>query len=173
MLHRIETFCQRLLEFVAGMLVLAIAAILLLQVVGRHVFEYPFSWPEEVAGFMFVWLIFLGAITAYRRGGLIGIDWLIGKLQPLPREIIRMLSNLIVIVLLAALIWNGVEATVAASGTRTTVLRFTWAWIYAAMPIGFAVLLLSFIITLLGEIRRFSRRLRADHDPADVEDHRR
>jgi len=149
MLRKTEEMLDRVAGLVSGALVLAIAAILLLQVIGRHVLEYPLPWPEEVAGFLFVWLIFIGAIRAYRSGGLIGIDWLIGKLPPVPRDLVRLSSDIVVILLLIGLIWTGIEATIAASGSRTTMLRFSWAWVYLAFPIGCGMLLLAFVSAFL------------------------
>ena len=151
MLHKAEDAVNRIAELMSGALLLAIAAILLLQVASRHVLAYPLPWPEEMAGFLFVWLIFIGAIRAYRSGGLIGIDWLIGKLPPVPRDIVRLSSDVVVILLLVGLIWTGIEATIAAIGSRTTMLRFSWAWVYLAFPIGCAMLLLSFVSTFLRE----------------------
>lgn len=161
---RLGGVAERLVEMATAALVLLIAAVLLLQVVGRHVLAYPFSWPEEVAGFLFVWLIFLGSVVAYRRRSLIGIEWLPGLLPPLGREAMRLVSNLIVVAFLVTLIWQGIEATIAAAATRTTVLRFSWLWVYLALPVGFGGLLIAFLIAIFNDLRSWPQRLRDRRD---------
>jgi len=146
----------KLIERVTGGVVIAIAAVLLLQVVGRHVLAYPFAWPEELAGFLFVWLVFLGAVVAYRSGGLIGIHVFVDLLPPRGRAAVRLLANLIVDLVLAGLVWQGVRAATAAAGTRTTVLQFSWAWIYAALPLGCAALLVAMLATTIQSARHLA-----------------
>lgn len=173
MLEFVEKCLLRAVSVLTGFLVVAIAAILLLQVLGRHVFEYPFPWPEEVAGFMFVWLIFLGAIVAYRQGGLIGIDWVLGKLPSTIARVVRLVSDALVIGLLVGFVWTGVEATIAASGLSTTVLRFSWAWVYLAFPIGCTILLLAFVVSFLRDLSSFKGQTPETPDTQkDWEEHR-
>lgn len=167
MLRRTVELADRIVGVLTGAIVLAIAFILLLQVVGRHVLQYPLPWPEEVAGFLFVWLIFIGAFQAYRSGGLIGIDWLVGQLPPVASDCIRLVSDLLVILLLAGLIWTGTDALLAASGSRTTMLRFSWAWVYLAFPVGCALLLLAFVSDFLRNARRFYSSLTGDPGGGD------
>jgi len=154
MFETIDRLIARVVEVITGLLVLSIAGVLLLQVLGRHLLEYPFSWPEEVAGFLFVWLIFLGAVVAYRRGGLIGIDWLLSKASTRIAAMVKLISDLLVMALLVGLVWTGVEATAGVAGTSTTVLRFSWGWVYLAFPIGCALLLSAFAVNLAHDVRR-------------------
>ncbi len=137
---------QRILVLLTSALAIAIAAVLLLQVISRMILQYPFAWPEEMAGFLFTWLIFLGVSVAYRSGSMIGIDWLVQRAPQRLMRIVHLASSLIVIVTLVFLIWKGVEATLAALPSKTTVLRFSWAWVYASFPVGFALLLFSFML---------------------------
>lgn len=146
MMRSLQAVGLRLIEISTGLLVMIVAAVLMLQVVGRHILQYPFSWPEEFAGFLFVWVVFLGALVAYRQGGLIGISWFTQMLPRRWRAAVRLLSNLIVLALLAALVWKGTQAALDSAGMRTTVLQFSWAWVYAALPVGLFLLLLSFAI---------------------------
>lgn len=170
MIEFLERWLLRAVGVLTGSIVLAIASILMLQVLGRHVFEYPIPWPEEVAGFLFVWLIFLGAIVAYRQGGLIGIDWLLGKMPGRVAGLVRLISDTLVMGLLVGLIWTGVEATIAASGSSTTVLRFSWAWVYLAFPIGCTILLLAFLVSFVRDLARLRHGGSSDRRTANEED---
>lgn len=147
----LERALQRVLVLLTSLLAVAIAVILLLQVVSRMILHYPFAWPEEVAGFLFTWLIFLGVSVAYRSGTMIGIDWLVQMAPQRVRGYVHLASSLVVILTLAFLIWKGIDATLAAQSSKTTVLRFSWAWVYVSFPVGFALLLFSFLLDFLSD----------------------
>ena len=49
------------------MLVAVETAILFGGVVSRYVFHRPFTWSDELASILFLWLAMLGAVVAYRR----------------------------------------------------------------------------------------------------------
>ncbi|MEQ9811984.1 MAG: TRAP transporter small permease [Azospirillaceae bacterium] len=163
----VDRLIARIIEVITGLLVLLIAGVLLVQVLGRHLLQYPFSWPEEVAGFLFVWLIFLGAGVAYRRGGLIGIDWLLSKASSRLAAAIKLVSDLTVLALLVGLVWTGVEATVGVAGTSTTVLRFSWGWVYLAFPIGCGLLLFAFARDIARDLHRLRTGGHENHERED------
>lgn len=158
MIDRIERWGAAILDAVTGALVVAIAAILLLQVIGRYVLEYPFTWPEEMAGFLFVWVIFLGALSAYRGGHMIGISIFVDKLPARWTAAVRLATNLVVVAILVLMIVEGVDATRAAAGMRTTVTGLSWAYIYLALPIGFALLALGYLGAVVRDAREMWRR---------------
>jgi TRAP-type C4-dicarboxylate transport system permease small subunit len=137
------------IEVATGGAVVAIAVILVLQVVSRYILRYPLAWPEEMAGFLFVWLIFLGAPLAYRAGALIGLTFVLDALPPSLRRAIIITIQMIVIAFLAFLTYEGLVATKLAWTKSTTVLGFSWAWVYAALPVG------TFILTAC-----YARKLR-------------
>ncbi|AZQ67956.1 TRAP transporter small permease [Silicimonas algicola] len=149
LIRKLERSVHSALVFVTGAITVAIACVLLLQVVSRMIFKYPFAWPEELAGFLFTWLIFLGASVAYRSGSMIGIDWLVQMLPTRARAVINTLTSLLMIMLLMFLVWKGVETTLKSANSQTTVLRFSWAWVYAAFPVGFSFLLASITLDFL------------------------
>ena len=149
LIRKLERTVQSGLVFVTSAITVAIACVLLLQVVSRMIFKYPFAWPEELAGFLFVWLIFLGVSVAYRSGGMIGINWLVQMLPAWARAVINAITSLLMILLLFFLVWKGVETTLKAASSQTTVLRFSWAWVYAAFPVGFSLLLASVMLDFL------------------------
>ena len=153
MLERIGKAAILVLEVVTGAGVLAIAFILLIQVFSRYGFQYPMSWPEEVAGFIFVWLIFLGAPLAYWSGSLIGIHIFVEAMPERARTIAFVVANLIVIVFLCFLIFQGIKGIGLSWNKHTTVLQFSYAWIYVPLPIGAAALAVGYVIRIFKRLR--------------------
>ena len=59
---------DRALQWAIAVLVVAQAAVVGLQVVGRHVLHQPIPWTEEIARLLLVWLMCVGGIAALRHG---------------------------------------------------------------------------------------------------------
>lgn len=145
------------LEIVTGAIILAIAFILALQVVTRYIMAYPASWPEEVCGFLFVWVIFLGAVLAHESGGLMSMTVLRDKLPIKYSIAVQAAMNLVVLACLILLVVKSSQATLLNLTKKTTVLRFSWAYVYAALPLGFALLTISYSKALGRNIKDFLR----------------
>lgn len=62
------TFIERHFEEIIGCLCLvAIAALIFLEVVLRYVFDTGLSWIPEIAGFCMVWMVYMGAALGVRE----------------------------------------------------------------------------------------------------------
>src|SRR5215207_5529549 len=132
---RLSGALDRALEAVTGTLLAATVVIALTQVFWRYVLNDSLSWPEEMARWAFVWLVFLGSAMLTRRGGHITIDLL-------PRVLgIRALRLHAVIVraavatsTLALLLYGG--DLVARASYVSPVLGWHFMYLYLAVPTG-------------------------------------
>ena len=74
----------RALRIAAASVVVACFAYMTLavlaQVFGRYLFNYSISWTEETAKFAQIWVVFIGAGIAMRRGWHVAVDVLPSKL---------------------------------------------------------------------------------------------
>ncbi len=68
LIRRVETIFHRLVEIPTALLVLVEIVVLLAGVVSRFVFHHPFTWSDELASILFLWLAMLGAVVALQRG---------------------------------------------------------------------------------------------------------
>jgi TRAP-type C4-dicarboxylate transport system permease small subunit len=112
------------LEQLAGLLLLALAAVTLAQVFSRYLFAVSLVWVEEGARFLFTWVIWLGAAVALRRGQHIAFTFLVDRLAPRPRALLGSVIDLLVVgflVLLAVQGWR-----VAESVASTTYIALPW-----------------------------------------------
>ena len=70
-----------------------IPGVMTLQVIIRYVFNYPLSWAEESVRYTFIWLVFMSACAALRRGELIATDFLITRLPPRLAYVLTLVSR--------------------------------------------------------------------------------
>jgi TRAP-type transport system small permease protein len=136
------------LEWACILLLAAISIDLLLGVFSRYVLERTFVWYDEVARLCFMWLVFLGAAVAVRRGAHFGLDVVVASLPPPLQRFLRLLTPLTVIVFSAALIWLGWDLMRHGATQTTAVMGMPVSWIYAAMPVGAALMAFYALMSL-------------------------
>ncbi|MDR1623211.1 MAG: TRAP transporter small permease, partial [Synergistaceae bacterium] len=73
------------------------SVIIFMQVIWRYCFRAPLSWSEESARYLFVWISFLGAIAAAKRGNHIGMEMLRNALPRLANELLQFLANMVTV----------------------------------------------------------------------------
>ena len=101
-------------EFLSWLLVITIAVLIIpvsLQIFSRYTELIPsYIWTEELARFMFVWSIMLGAMIGVRESTHFEVDvW--PAVSPRIAAVVRVFSRLAVLALALVFIWVGIEFT--------------------------------------------------------------
>jgi C4-dicarboxylate transporter DctM subunit len=129
------------LESVAGALLLATVVIALIQVFYRYVLNDSLPWPEEVARWAFVWLVFLGGALVSRRGGHIIIDMVPLMLGPRALAWHAVMVRVVAATVATMLIVIGSEM-VARSSYVSPAMQWPLTYLYLAIPSGASLTLL-------------------------------
>jgi len=143
---------DRCLEALVVLLMAAMVIIMAAQVVARYVFVNPFVWAEEIAAYLFIWVVFLAAGLAFQRRAHIALDFFV---RMLPRRVFRGLHltlSLVVLLFLVLLAYEGIWFVEAQRG----VPAYTTTWVglstaYAAATAGALVMLIGLLRTLIPE----------------------
>jgi TRAP-type C4-dicarboxylate transport system permease small subunit len=141
---------DRCLEALVVVMMAAMVLIMALQVAARYVLANPFVWAEEIAAYLFIWIVFLGSGLAFQRRAHIALDYFA---RMLPAALFRGVSlalSLLVVAFLLLLGHQGLGFVAANWG----VPAYTTTWIglpaaYAAVSAG----ALTMIIGLLRSVR--------------------
>lgn len=79
-------------ERAVGVLLLSTIVIsITIQVITRYLFGRPLVWVEELAGYCFLWAVFLGAAAGMKELRHIRIDTFVSRLSPRPQALWRAL----------------------------------------------------------------------------------
>jgi TRAP-type C4-dicarboxylate transport system permease small subunit len=110
-----ETF-QKILRTVerfemvlAKILLLAMVAVVGMQVFFRYGFNRPLTWPEELSGFLLIWLTFIVADILFKRNGHVQVDYFAGKLSPRTQLVVSFIVNLYIMAFLVFLIIASIQ----------------------------------------------------------------
>jgi TRAP-type transport system small permease protein len=131
-----------LVERVCILLMVVLVADVFLGVWSRYVMRATFQWYDEVARLCFVWMIFLGAALAVRRGAHFRLHLLIDRFGATNRRRVDLLVTLIVIGFAAVLVAGGIAIAPLARRQVTDSLEISMLWFYGALPVGGALMIL-------------------------------
>ncbi|HJO75677.1 MAG TPA: TRAP transporter small permease [Rhodospirillales bacterium] len=120
-------------------------AIVALQVFARYVLGDSLIWAEEVARYALIWSALTGAAVAYRHGSHIGVTLLTDMLPLAPATAVFRIAHLVCLAFAGVMTWEGWFLTlrVFARGEISGGLPLQLGWIYLAVPVGGAFIMIA------------------------------
>lgn len=131
---------------IAIALSLALMAILVFgNVVLRYAFNSGITWSEEMSRFLFVWMVFLGAIAALKDNMHLGMDIVINFLPKAAKKAAFLLSNALVLYVLWLLLDGSWKMTVLNMNSTAPATGMPLSYLYGigiVTSISMAVIIL-------------------------------
>lgn len=124
------------------------------QVFARYVLSNPLFWSEELARYCFVWIVFIGAGAALKRGSHIGVDYFVKRLSPRVANMLSIPITLLMGFFLGAVIINAIPVIQKNMAQFSPAVGLPMGLVYLAIPIGAAIMLIYTIDDLLDLILR-------------------
>lgn len=105
---------NKLLDMVLAVLLSIMSILVFSNVIMRYVFNSALTWTDEAARYLYIWVIFCGALIAYRENSHLGVDFLVQKLSIKGKKTLFFINNLIILFILGLFIvgaWSYVMIT--------------------------------------------------------------
>lgn len=125
------------------------SVVIIFQVFSRYVFNLPLPWSEELARYLMVYSIFIGAALALRQGRLIAVEAVAEKLSPKNRRRFKSFALLVSIVFFIVLFTKGLEILGQVGAQKSPALQIPMSIPYAAISIGAVLLIINAIAVLI------------------------
>ncbi len=119
------------------------------QVFGRYVLNYAPASCEELARYLFIWVIFMGAPIGVRKRGHMAIMLISDRLPSSWRRMSSLLIYLVAAIFLMILAWEGVLIMAQTGSQVSPTMEISMRWVYAAIPTGSILMLLHLVISFL------------------------
>lgn len=142
----IDALIEGICRLFSLLMVLCLAAMVVMvfgNVVLRYGFDSGLTVSEELSRWLFVWLIFMGALVALRRRAHLGSDVLVSRLPVAGRRLCLGASHLLMLGLCALMLRGAWQQTLINAGTRSAVTETSMAWFYAS---GVVFAALAFVV---------------------------
>lgn len=145
---------DRAIDFVLAALLVAMAAVVFIQVFFRYVLDAALPWPEETARILIVWLSFLGAYMAMRERKHIGFGVLVEKLPLRLKMLVIVIGRVFVILFLLVVFKEGVRFVREHVDIPMPYTDVSTGWVvYSVFPVAGALMLLQSLLDISEAVR--------------------
>ncbi|MCX7817019.1 MAG: TRAP transporter small permease [Syntrophales bacterium] len=140
LLFRLNSLAIRFADFATVIFLSLIAILIPGEVFCRYILGTMPAWFGELAVFSLVWLTMMGTASAFKRGYLIAMEFLVKKLQPGVRNTILTISLIFTNLFFAIMTYFSVHQTLINWHQKSPALGIPMAFPYSALPIGFGIM---------------------------------
>jgi TRAP-type C4-dicarboxylate transport system permease small subunit len=136
----------------AGMLLIAMTVIVLIQIVFRYLLNDSLIWTEEVSKTMMVWGAFLIAPWAYRNGANVSIQMFTDELPLTLRRLLHLALNLLVIWIIVVFWSESFGMVDRGFSIKAASLPVQVGWFFIVVPVAFGAMLLVGVELLIRDV---------------------
>lgn len=149
-LGRVNRVVTRICGYAAAGLLAAMLGVVVVHVFFRYVLNSSFGWTEELSRTMMVWMAFFYFPTAHRNNLNVSLDIVAAAMEKtLFYRWAGLIIELLIFVLLCGAAYYSYNLTMGAAHSETLALRIPLIYVYAIMPVGFALVALCSFERLL------------------------
>jgi|GEM_PF-6709105 len=142
------------MDIFCAVILIIMFAVVLAQIISRYVFNNVIVWSDELAKFLLIYVAIFGAVVAEERGSNVRFEFIIARLPRIPKLIVSIIMNAIVVTFYILTIIYSTRLSIEAhfmQGVALPMIR--WSYIYACVPISFAILLFMHVKKMVFEIK--------------------
>lgn len=143
---RLDRAIQYLLAALVGLSLLAMVTVVIVLVVARFVLGISLFWGEELARYLMIYMGFIGGAVALRAGQHPRLGIFAAMLPAGARRMLGWLIDILMLVTLAVLFYQGLDIALNEGRMRTPALRIPYLWVFLAVPIGAAAMLIQLLL---------------------------
>lgn len=147
-----KTFLDKLfkgIDYFTGILTGLMVLFVFLNVVMRIVFNSGLTWSEELSRYLFVFVTYIGAISAMRSGGHMAVDMLISRVSPRWQLTLYVIAQALIVILMGILVHGSVKMVIQNTASRTAALGISYSLLYGVgilTGVSIAIIAISNIV---------------------------
>ena len=130
-------------KFLKALVILCNGAMLLLvfgQVITRYCFGWTPSFGEELARYLFVWVVFLSLPLVAKSGGHMCIETITSRVHGFTLKVLNILADLFSLTFLSIMVFYGVRMVRLTSFQTSPAMMIPMSWVYIVIPFGCGVM---------------------------------
>lgn len=150
----------KLIELVLVLCLGAMVIMVLGNVILRYGFNSGITVSEELSRFLFVWLVFLGAITGTRENAHLGVDMLVRKLPTLGKKVCLVISEGLMLWCCVLFFWGTWQQHSINVDNLAPVTELSMEWVFGVAYVSAGTMALM----IIGKLWRLFTGQIADDD---------
>lgn len=126
----------------------------LIQVISRTFLPKTPSWTEELARYLFIYMVAFGASVAVHKKEFVAVDLIIDFLPKIIRKLIELVINIVLLLFVTFVLLKSVLSfAILEYRMVSTAMQVPMQYIYFSMIILFGLLILSFVMEILYQVK--------------------
>lgn len=160
----LKTFLNNIELYLATLCFIVLTVMLTLQVFSRFILHHSWTWMEEFATIMFVWMIYLAisAAVTYRKH--LRIDFLLDMMPFKVKKVMLIISNVIF-----ALFNVYISVIKLLGASKTTMLKIPQQLVYIVIPISLLLTVIRLIQDTIKLAKESEENLGASKPSMDLD----
>lgn len=123
------------------------------QVITRYVFNYTPAFGEELARYLFVWVVFLSLPLVAKYGGHMAIETLTSRVHGATLKFLNILADIFTIIFLGIMVVCGIEMVMLTTYQTSPAMMIPMSWVYIVIPFGCGVMLIYVLANLVNVLK--------------------
>jgi TRAP-type C4-dicarboxylate transport system permease small subunit len=137
-----------IVERVTSIILISLIVVLFSQVISRYIFHLSIYWSEEVARFIFIYFVLMGACIVNHKKEHIKITYFYYLLSRRNRKIIRIINEILILFFLTVLFFLSIKLVFRSFNTLSQALEIPYAYIYLACTISAIIMFFDRIFSI-------------------------
>jgi C4-dicarboxylate transporter DctQ subunit len=122
------------------------------QILTRYVLNYSLFWSEELARYLFIYLVFIGSAIVLRRNGHIEVSFFVERLPAGVRRWFAIVSDLLILAFTVVVLVHGVRLAAMVWTVPTAAMLIPWTLVYLGIVLGMAAMVLAVLGSLVSRL---------------------
>lgn len=146
---RIKNILDKAVNYTVIFLMAMIVMVVSAQVFSRYVLNSPLTWSEELARYLFVWIVFTASVVVFRENRHMSVDFFVTLFPKIIRKRLDTVAKLIITVFLIVMIYVSPEIITITMRQLSPTLSIPMGVIYLAFPASLSLMLLELVFRIL------------------------
>lgn len=127
--------------------------VIFVQVIFRYVLHHSLTFSEELARYLFVYIVFFGTAVVARENGHIVMGVLTQKLKGKIAKYTKITAYGFTMLFVIILFYQGLKIVILTSYQLSPALRIPMSYVYLAIPIASFVMFCNILILIIDTLR--------------------
>ena len=147
-LSALNEFICKVTRNLAGLTLIMMVLIVMLQIVCRYILNDSPAWTEEVARYIQVWIILFGSPVCIQKSSHLSIDYLKDSISLGVRKLLQFISYVMISLFSVSIIVFGIQFILKVGYQNTPATQIPLGFIYMAFPIAGTLMLIESLIII-------------------------
>lgn len=154
-LNKISDAVNTVVEYVVAILMGLMTIIVFVQVLFR-LFAGSLPWSEEMARYMMIYLVYLGASVGVKYGNHIAVEFIATVLPKKAQDVLEVVVDLLMLFCFCVIMVYGMKVVDITMMQRSPAMQLPMGLIYFSLVLGSALMFLQGLIDMIKTIARMA-----------------